>query len=565
MIEEKQIDERIVSMATGYEAEPTTDWLGDLVGVLVREIHNVAPWWSRARDIQLREYWKDGQILSEVMGIAQSKLASIPMQVVPKDKSIVSHRKQAERITTRLIINSDLGLGLHNMMLKSAEDYLGQDNGVFIEVLGAGNPSGPIVGPVAGLRHLDSAHCTRTHNPIYPVLYDGEDGKRYKMHNARVIYISQMPSPRRKMNNVGFCSISRSLRIAQNAHHVINYQDEKMGARAANQILVGSGVTGKEIIKAMAASGYMMDNLGLENMAKTVAIGSNTGEVKLDRVELSNLDPFDEGISKTWTAYAIAAAWGLEFQDLMPITSTRQSDIVSLQRSRTKLQHMFMRAFIEQVNMKVLPPYLELQMDYVDDQADQQHAVIEDITSRNFERQMAAGVTTPEVVQEILYERKYINRSQLRSMKLAQGRLENGAPVQSIFFDERYDYLFTVSTDLLVSTDNDSDEALAEIEKNEIHIYKLIGESGSGILHSMAEEALRALTWLRDKYENDFEEEVEFEEPEPEFEEDEEDEEGMAYTDGRQTNQERGEVGKATDFFTSNSMMVESLNRSRKR
>jgi len=530
-IVEKDVDQEIVSLATGFEQREVMGRVDSLMGVFVhRDIKAVAPWWSRTRD-------KDGENASIVMGKAQNKLAAIPIKIVPNDLSIVAHVRQANMFIERLTNNSEFGLGLHQTMLKFAEDYLGQDNGAFMEILGDGDPSGPIIGPVMGVRHLDSSYCTRTADPIYPVIYTGEDGKDYKIHNARIIFISQMPSAKREMHNVGFCSMSRSLRIIQNMHNVLNYQDEKMGARAASQILVGSGITGKEIIKTIAASSHMMDNLGLENLARTVALGSATGDIDLKRIELNNFDPFDESTTKTFAAYALASAWGLEFQELIPIQGTKSSEIVSLQRARVGLPQAFMKSFMHQANIKLVPPYLQVQMDYVDDQADQQHAIIEDITSRSFERQMAAGVTTPEVVQQVMFERGYINRGQLRSMQLARGKLENGTPVQSLFFNKSYESYFLVPESLLLGGD-DPEAALAAIKANEVYIYNIVGTTGSGIVHNQAEEALLALDWLKSEYKNSLMQQQM--EPDEEGEQEEEDD-VPASQDGKLTNQESGE------------------------
>ncbi len=537
-IVEKDVDQEIVSLATGFEQREVMGRVDSLMGVFVhRDIKAVAPWWSRTRDSQLRSFWKDGENASIVMGKAQNKLAAIPIKIVPNDLSIVAHVRQANMFIERLTNNSEFGLGLHQTMLKFAEDYLGQDNGAFMEILGDGDPSGPIIGPVMGVRHLDSSYCTRTADPIYPVIYTGEDGKDYKIHNARIIFISQMPSAKREMHNVGFCSMSRSLRIIQNMHNVLNYQDEKMGARAASQILVGSGITGKEIIKTIAASSHMMDNLGLENLARTVALGSATGDIDLKRIELNNFDPFDESTTKTFAAYALASAWGLEFQELIPIQGTKSSEIVSLQRARVGLPQAFMKSFMHQANIKLVPPYLQVQMDYVDDQADQQHAIIEDITSRSFERQMAAGVTTPEVVQQVMFERGYINRGQLRSMQLARGKLENGTPVQSLFFNKSYESYFLVPESLLLGGD-DPEAALAAIKANEVYIYNIVGTTGSGIVHNQAEEALLALDWLKSEYKNSLMQQQM--EPDEEGEQEEEDD-VPASQDGKLTNQESGE------------------------
>ena len=551
-IESKALDERTVQMATGLVPDASMAFMGGLIDVLVQVNKTVSPWWSKRRDAELRSFWKDGGSGSIVMGLAQNKLATIPILIKPSDMSIVAHGRQAMIMNQRLVDNSELGLGLHATMLKFTEDYLGQDNGAFLEILGAGDPIGPISGPVYGLKHLDSAHCLRTGDPIYPVIYTGEDGKQYKIHNARVIFISQMPSPKREMHNVGFCSISRSIRIIENMHNLLNYQDEKMGARAASQILVGSGITGREIIKTIAAAQHMMDSLGLENLSRTIALGSATGDIKLDRIELNNLEQFDEETTKTFASYALASAWGLEFQDLIPISGTKSSETISLQRARVRLPQAFMESFLQQANSKLVPPYLQVQMDFVDDQADQQRAVIQDIDSRNYERQMSAGVTTPEVVQQIQFTRGYINRSQLRSMQLSRYKLEDGAPVQSLFFNDSYSDMLLLPQELLIVQANEPGVAFEAISVNEAFIYSIIGETKSGPIHNKAEEALAALDWLKKEYKKEAVMGVAEVQATEEDENEDEEEKPLPPSDGRQTNQERGEVGKATNFFIKN-------------
>lgn len=564
MIDEKPIMEKsveqAVDVATGFESSDGAFFLGGLVDIYIHMLNEVSPWWSRQRDAELRAFWKDGQSASIVMGLAQNKLATIPIKIVPNDMSVVAHGRQAAMMNSRLGMNSEFGLGLHGAMLKFVEDYLGQDNGAFMEILGDGDPAGPIEGPVYGLRHLDSAHCLRTGDPVYPVHYTGEDHKQYRIHNARMIFMSQMPSSRREMFNVGFCSISRSLKIIENLHNVLNYQDEKMGARAASQILVGSGITGREIIKTIAASEHMMNALGIKNLAKTIAIGSSTGDISLDRIELNDLKTFDEETTKTFAAYALAAAWGLEFQDLIPISGTRSSESISLQRARVRLPQAFMESFLQQANVKLVPNYLQVKMDFVDDTADQQRATIQDIDSRNFERQMSAGVTTPEVVQQIQFERGYIKRHQLRAMQLSRGMLENSAPIQSLFFDKNYSDLLLLPPELLIVQDNDPAVALEAININEVHIYSVIGSTSSGPVHEKANEALAALDWLKSEYKSAImaslqdQNQSEDGEDNPDNEDrDDSEENPPSPTDGRQTNRERGEVGKATDFFQQNS------------
>lgn len=514
--------QELMSQATGFDPDNDASlFMSDMVDFFIKNIETVPPWWSRQRDATLRGVWKDGNYGSAMTYLAQTKIASIPMKVVAKDQSITAHVKQAESLTKAFEYNSGFGAGWYDELLKYCEDYLCQDNGSFMEVLGAGPSTGAVLGIPAGVKHLDSARCTRTGNPEFPVKYLGDDGIEYKMHYARVFFQSQMPSPKASMNNVGFSSISRSLRILQNLLHIVDHKDEKMGARAASQILVGSGITGKEIIKAIAAAESMMSSLGLEHYARTIALGSTDGSIDLEKVDLNNFDPFNEETSNTFAAYALALAWGLEFQEVIPLASSKVSEIVSLQRSRAKLPHLYTTTFEQQANLKLVPQHLEMHLDFQDDQEDQQRAVIEDITSRNFQRQMDSGVTTPEVVQEIFYERGYLSKEMLRSMKLSRGVLQDGSPVQSLFFHPNYTEFLRIPREYLVTRVSDVEIALTEIEANQVYIYGILGGTRSSDQIHKALESLAALEWLKYEYTPQM-----FEEGEEEEEEEEDEEEG---------------------------------------
>lgn len=461
----------------------------------------ISPWWSRQRDVELRAFWQDGQQASGIMYRAQNKIASIPFKVEARDKSISAHVKQAQSIHERITQNSGFMEGFNSVMLKFVQDYLSQDNGAFIQLLGDGNPVGPIEGPVFGLRHLDAARCQRTGHPVYPVVYMGDDGRRYKFHQARILHIAQMPSPRAEMFGVGYCSISRSYRILENLQHIVNYKDEKMGAKAAAKLLVGTGITGLDIIKAMAASEAMMESLGIKNLMKTTAVGSTTGEMKIDAVDLNTLDPFDESATFTFASYALALAWGLEFNELIPLETGRMSDIASLQRARSMLPQSYKDAMEQQMNIKLVPPHLKVSFDYQDDLSDQQRAIIEDITSRNYSRQIDSGYTTPLVVQENLCERGYVSEAQLNNMKLNKGLLPDNSPVQTVFFDSGYSEFVLIDNAMLNTlTWGEPEMALALIEANKTFIYDLMGQRRSSIFRDKASHVLAALEWLEEKY-----------------------------------------------------------------
>jgi len=165
----------------------------------------LAPWWSKTRDQQLRNKWKESDHFAGAVYTIAAKMAAVPFRVEPRDMSVKSHHKQADYFNALLEEGIEFGQGWEAFWSRCLIDLWTQDNGFFAEVIGAGKKDGPIRGPVLGLAHLDAWRCDRTSNPEYPVIYQDGDGKRYRFHHSRVLFTSQSPSPSAEMNSVGMC------------------------------------------------------------------------------------------------------------------------------------------------------------------------------------------------------------------------------------------------------------------------------------------------------------------------------------------------------------------------
>ncbi|GAG51400.1 unnamed protein product, partial [marine sediment metagenome] len=72
---------------------------GATLGLLlfaVRGAGLISPWWSKQRDSELRRFWKTVDHLAGAVYTFQSRLITIPFQVLPRDKTIKSHVRQAK-------------------------------------------------------------------------------------------------------------------------------------------------------------------------------------------------------------------------------------------------------------------------------------------------------------------------------------------------------------------------------------------------------------------------------------------------------------------------------------
>jgi hypothetical protein len=103
----------------------------------------------------------------------------------------------------QLLSQSELGAGWSDLISKTLIDYYTQDKGASWELIGQGEPDGPIQGPVLGVAHLDSQFVQPTGDPIYPIIFNNpKDGKPHKIHATRVVRIVDIST---KMRNFQIC------------------------------------------------------------------------------------------------------------------------------------------------------------------------------------------------------------------------------------------------------------------------------------------------------------------------------------------------------------------------
>lgn len=404
---------------------------------------NIVPaWWSKGRDASLRNYWKQIDYLSGAVYTMEAKLTAIPFQILPRDQTNRLHVKQASELTELLNITAQYGNGWSNFYQMFLEDLLTTDNGGFAEVIGDGDPNGPIIGRPITVSHLDSSKCTRTGNKEFPVLYTDDNSNIYKMHYTRVMYCSSMTSPIKEMNGVGFCALSRSINVAQTLLDVLTYKMEKLGSRPSRSMMVTRGGLDPEDIKnAFRIANSAMDNAGLSKFSKTVVAGDASlleADVKL--IELSGLpDGFDEEMSVILGMSAVSLAFGVDLREFWPSTSagqTRADAIMQHMKQRGKGPGQILYDTERLFNSKYLPPHLYMSFDYQDDAQDRQVAETRNIRAMRRERDLTTGSIDIKTVREIMELDGDISHEQLVKMELQDGRLPDGTSILNTFYSE---------------------------------------------------------------------------------------------------------------------------------
>ncbi len=462
----------------------------------------IPPWWSRSRDTELHRVTKQSGHLSGLFYLATTKLSNIPLVFRAKDPTVIAHVEEAEKFSQQMYYVSEFGEGLRVALKKFIYDYLIYDNGAFMEIIGPGDPSGPIEGRPLSLRHLDSTKCTRTGDPIFPVRYQGEDGQWYKFHFTRLVSMSQQPSGLARMNGVGFSAASRCFEIAQVLSDQLQYKLEKMGARPQNQIIVAKGMEVTDVVKSFMIAEELMDQLGLQRYAKQIVLAGS--DIAIDKIDLNNFEPFDEQVGTLMAIYSLAYIIGLDVRDIWPVTGAKASDQIANMKARGRLPADFTADFKQQGDYKICPPYLEIIFDFQDDDEDMQRANIRDIRSRRVERLAAGDAIDSEGQRRMLLSDGDITREEFIRLQHSDGKLENGIPVATLFYtsDPLIRALCTIEgyETPTIFADNEAEIIKPAIQTSLVRVYELLAHTTSVSQKRKAESALAALEWLEGEY-----------------------------------------------------------------
>lgn len=353
-----------------------------------------------ARDAQLRRFWKQETMMAGGVFSITSRVASL-------DSDILSDLPRKKRYAQDLFAEAEFGQGYRVLSEKLIQDFLTQDNGGFIELVGRGRPDKPMIGPVTSFNHMDSAQCYRTYNKEYPVIYSNpQTGNIHKMHTTRVTSLSQLTAPDELARGMGFCAVSRALQAAQYIRAVQVFKDEKVSGRFTRAIGYGRGFNREHLKNALEvneitgkAAGYMM----YRGIPFIIPPGTGIADVELKLLDLASLgDGFNYMDEITVYVYMLALAFGTDARDFWPATAsgaTKGDATVQNMKARgkaladiiQKLEFILTRRIL-----RTISPTLEFKYDFVDDDADEQQALIHEKRVNTISAAKSAGFITAE-------------------------------------------------------------------------------------------------------------------------------------------------------------------------
>lgn len=340
--------------------------------------YDISPWWSARRDWDLREFWqKPGN------DILQGAVSSM----VKKFKSMNWSLQGPERVVNKfqpVLANAEFGAGWSHFLGKVLTDYLTQDKGAFIELIGRGNPAGPIEGPVLGIAHLDSGLCQLTGDPTYPVIFNNtKRGIGHKLHASRVIHIVDMPSPNEAMNDVGFCGVSRVIASSQVLLKLARYKNEKLSDLPPAGMLLLNNISPAKWEDTQANYQRERRSLNQQLWANVmVLLGLDpTQPISAEFLSFAQLpDQFNEEQAINLYVNIVALAFGVDIREFWPASAgplgTASETLVQHQKAKGKGVGDIITTLERAINWKVLPSSVEFYFDFQDDEEDKQEADI---------------------------------------------------------------------------------------------------------------------------------------------------------------------------------------------
>lgn len=279
----------------------------------------VPPWsyYPQVRDMYLRVLAKNEPIMASALYNVTSRIKSLRWNI-PKGG------RNDKIYYQKLFAESEGGSGYGEFISKVVTDLLTQDNGAFIELVGAGREDRPLVGRVKELWHMDSGQCWRTFDKEFPVIYiDPLDNSYHRMHHSRIMRIASFPQPDERARGIGFCAVSRALKLLQTMRAIQTYRDEKITGKFNRGIIYGNGVTVKQFDEATERAEQVAESLNFTVYKDLPVLLSMMPDMKLSMLDLASLpDGFDYEKELTLYVYCLALAFGTDAREFWPATAS---------------------------------------------------------------------------------------------------------------------------------------------------------------------------------------------------------------------------------------------------
>ncbi len=392
----------------------------------------VPPWsyYPQRRDLWLR-------ILSRYEPIMSSALYSMTSRFKSLRWNIARGGRNDKKYYQRLFAEADGGEGYGSFASKVVTDLLTQDNGAFIELVGAGREDKPLAGRVKELWHMDAGQCWRTFDPEFPVIYINPlDNTYHRMHTTRVIRLSSFPQSDERARGIGYCAVSRALKLMQTMRNIQTFRDEKVTGKFNRGLIYGNGITVKQFDEATEKAEQVAESLNFTVYKDIPVLLSMMPDMKLDVLDLASLpDGFDYEKEITLYVYCLAMAFGTDAREFWPATAsgaTKADATVQHMKSQGKGMADIITSFETAFGWQVMPANgkVDFEYDFTDDEQDKAVADLHSVQLANIQSMIDMGLIDAFEGRSIAIMRGLIDVKELQAASSPEPADDSG-PMES--------------------------------------------------------------------------------------------------------------------------------------
>ena len=335
----------------------------------------IAPYGVWRRNYQLRKlyYAASNTLVSGALSNLGMRIRQVPWEL--------SGGRNNTSYFQSIMQHADFGAGWDSFLSRVLQDFLTLDNGAFIEVIGRGEPDAPIEGRVLGVAHLDGLRCYRTDNAEYPIYYQNDDGKLFKVHRTRVYMLTDNPNPDPDYYGLGFSALSRAIAVAQQQTLMSRYMSEKMSDLPPNGFVTISNISAKEYEDAKNQYEKARKDKGITvfpGLMRLQGIDPNN-PAKIEITPFSNVpDGFNYSEYLSEHVRMLALAIGDDPLEIWPLTgqglSTGSQSKVLHAKGKARIFGAILTQLERMINISLLPASLEFKFKPKDTEQDKAEA-----------------------------------------------------------------------------------------------------------------------------------------------------------------------------------------------
>jgi len=390
-----------------------------------RERPDEVPKWGQARrNLYLREFAKTEPILSGAVFSMVSKMVSSDWKIVG-GRNRVSHFHD-------ILSGAEDGKGWGYFIDRAVQDYICTDMGAIVEL---GREPG---GPVAGIYNIDSCRAQLTGNVEYPLVYSPVNGGEIRLAAQEFSRVVDLPSSDESRNGLGFCAVSRALKVAKVLLALYNYEEERLKDLPPQGIASITGLTQDEVQSAFDlydAKRISKEQTTFAGLLWFCALDNPLQQVAVKLESFASLpEHFDRDQVTTLYVFTLALDFGVDAREFWPASqagATKAEAEVQASKAKTKGPGRLYSSLERMINYDIMPPGIDFTFVKKDAEESMSTEVLREVQIRNIRALWNPASFTEELSDDEIAQRDEAQQEAQNAQSQGEGQ-EGQARVQAV-------------------------------------------------------------------------------------------------------------------------------------